>query len=592
MNQCGGGSSWCGSSSKPRACQQPYAGDFWRDELPHPATSGGFWQSWHAPAPDGKAGAPLRSVFGGAVELLHNAEAAPVLAAYLRCAYGPVDEPPSGRAAASPRTSSVVGTIVDENTQDLAGLKCANTCDGLLLTEGNVDWSSDGGCDDGGPGSQFDACAFGTDCADCGPRAAPPAQPPPPPPPPPAGPASPPPNPVAVMAVSDPLHRFVAGVEQLLRDYLEGGEGAVSREERSRAEDSRWWPLAQQQARAARQAAQQRGNAAAAGAAFAADELAQLVDAIVDDVLCCHAAFGMEKLRPQSAFAASAAHGSVDVIIDVSESDGMVDGGHGGRLQAGVQAAANLQAGVEAVERLADLRGHPPRREGCTGHLFDVAPDALEGAAGGGSVQGRLQLPSRAQLWRALVASRRAPELCDGVYAHDFACYGLPRPSACHPAPPPSPPSPPTPPASPPQPRPTSRAASGGVSIGVPEMGAVGAMAAAVLLVGALLGLLLLLVLPQLRRLRWVQRAALRLVAYEDDGDDEDGRDGLALEAGVAAEPSATKATRTRKQRRAAPSPRSTPRSARAGAKEGAHKAAGGGRKAKAKGKSVYIQAQ
>ena len=125
----------------------------------------------------------------------------------------------------------------------------------------------------------------------------------------------------------------------------------------------------------------------------------------------------------------------------------------------------------------------------------------------------------------------------------------------------------------------------------MPEMGVVGAMTAAVLLVGALLGLLLV-VLPQLRRLRWVQRAALRLVAYEDDGDDEDGRDALALEAGAAAEPSATKATRTRKQRRAAPSPRSTPRSARAGAKEGAHKAAGGGRKAKAKGKSVYIQAQ
>lgn len=37
---------------------------------------------------------------------------------------------------------------------------CSNTCD----------WANDQQCDDGGPGSMFDACAFGTDCNDCGPR--------------------------------------------------------------------------------------------------------------------------------------------------------------------------------------------------------------------------------------------------------------------------------------------------------------------------------------------------------------------------------------------------------------------------------------
>lgn len=40
------------------------------------------------------------------------------------------------------------------------GALCTNTCE----------WSSDGECDDGGPDSEYSACAFGTDCADCGPR--------------------------------------------------------------------------------------------------------------------------------------------------------------------------------------------------------------------------------------------------------------------------------------------------------------------------------------------------------------------------------------------------------------------------------------
>ena len=34
------------------------------------------------------------------------------------------------------------------------------------------DYNSNGECDDGGPGSEFQACAFGTDCADCGTRTA------------------------------------------------------------------------------------------------------------------------------------------------------------------------------------------------------------------------------------------------------------------------------------------------------------------------------------------------------------------------------------------------------------------------------------
>lgn len=56
-----------------------------------------------------------------------------------------------------------------------------NTCDsGLLCTDNDrcakadtvvcfdaCQWNFDGVCDDGGPGSQYDACAYGSDCTDC-----------------------------------------------------------------------------------------------------------------------------------------------------------------------------------------------------------------------------------------------------------------------------------------------------------------------------------------------------------------------------------------------------------------------------------------
>lgn len=40
------------------------------------------------------------------------------------------------------------------------GAGCSNSCNS----------SNDGECDDGGPGAQYDVCALGTDCADCGSR--------------------------------------------------------------------------------------------------------------------------------------------------------------------------------------------------------------------------------------------------------------------------------------------------------------------------------------------------------------------------------------------------------------------------------------
>lgn len=48
------------------------------------------------------------------------------------------------------------------------------------LCDGSCLWNSDGVCDDGGPGSEFGYCAFGTDCTDCGIRFFASPSPPPP----------------------------------------------------------------------------------------------------------------------------------------------------------------------------------------------------------------------------------------------------------------------------------------------------------------------------------------------------------------------------------------------------------------------------
>jgi hypothetical protein len=48
----------------------------------------------------------------------------------------------------------------DEPNTTPPGTSCSNECD----------FAGDGACDDGGPGAEFDLCALGTDCGDCGAR--------------------------------------------------------------------------------------------------------------------------------------------------------------------------------------------------------------------------------------------------------------------------------------------------------------------------------------------------------------------------------------------------------------------------------------
>lgn len=55
------------------------------------------------------------------------------------------------------------GWDYDEGDCASGGSVCTETCE----------WSNDGGCDDGGAGATTSLCDYGTDCIDCGARAAP-----------------------------------------------------------------------------------------------------------------------------------------------------------------------------------------------------------------------------------------------------------------------------------------------------------------------------------------------------------------------------------------------------------------------------------
>lgn len=51
-----------------------------------------------------------------------------------------------------------------------AFLGAACSSDGGSRCEETCSYAMDGECDDGGPGSLYSGCEFGTDCTDCGPR--------------------------------------------------------------------------------------------------------------------------------------------------------------------------------------------------------------------------------------------------------------------------------------------------------------------------------------------------------------------------------------------------------------------------------------
>ena len=48
----------------------------------------------------------------------------------------------------------------------------SDDADGDVICTNECEYAHDGDCDDGGPGSDYSLCEYGTDCADCGPRPA------------------------------------------------------------------------------------------------------------------------------------------------------------------------------------------------------------------------------------------------------------------------------------------------------------------------------------------------------------------------------------------------------------------------------------
>eukprot|EP00900_Chrysochromulina_parva_P005704 jgi/Chrpa1/15134/Chrysochromulina_OHIO_Genome00020374-RA len=55
---------------------------------------------------------------------------------------------------------AIVAVTVSAQSSPPSPIVCSETCN----------FASDVDCDDGGPGSDFNACTYGTDCTDCGPR--------------------------------------------------------------------------------------------------------------------------------------------------------------------------------------------------------------------------------------------------------------------------------------------------------------------------------------------------------------------------------------------------------------------------------------
>lgn len=78
-----------------------------------------------------------------------EAEAAPAAATTAAAPAAPAPAAPPVAASAAPAAAA-------------PGALCTNTCAS----------AGDGDCDDGGPGSEYDICELGSDCADCGARSA------------------------------------------------------------------------------------------------------------------------------------------------------------------------------------------------------------------------------------------------------------------------------------------------------------------------------------------------------------------------------------------------------------------------------------
>jgi len=70
----------------------------------------------------------------------------------------------------TPATTTPDAGASDSRTETDSGTTVPDSGSGELLCTDTCSYAGDGDCDDGGPNSDYDFCAYGTDCTDCGPR--------------------------------------------------------------------------------------------------------------------------------------------------------------------------------------------------------------------------------------------------------------------------------------------------------------------------------------------------------------------------------------------------------------------------------------
>ncbi len=84
---------------------------------------------------------------------------------YCDCGCGVADTDCSGGGCTTPNCTDPACEYCSDDNGD--SVPCSGTAGGC---DDSCSWAADGTCDDGGPGAETSACAYGTDCTDCGPR--------------------------------------------------------------------------------------------------------------------------------------------------------------------------------------------------------------------------------------------------------------------------------------------------------------------------------------------------------------------------------------------------------------------------------------